>query len=626
MFDVTKQQLSDQGAAHLYCDKQGQFFLDTKQGYLADVNRWVTNLLGIREYRLEKIVSRFAGTMRQTEAGKANLDFLCKKLAKSCGIDEETYQTMLIAEDLLGHKSLQPAQKQIGEDFFKALVSSNDLQRKLISFQGKLSTDLEEAKRLQTVLERVQLTNRWTELGLDAELLKNDYDGARFLIKNRLVYSIVGFQNSSADGPSKHEIRVNDKQQLCVKQQGVYVPVAEIAKKLTFNKDWQELMSKENPDERWNYFSPDGLVPVDRWLHKELVPIETLSKEEVQKLLAHAETFYPEGQKPAGVNHEAVVQIFTNPRKTLGAASDFPLLSRLDASFPVHAAIRIITKDGLVYSTGFGSTVEEDVYTEGNMLASINGMPTVLDYEEFRKHEGRIVTSIPVTSAACGEMLQTLQKYREDTIRFNLVKQNCVQLAVDTLAPAGVKINNYVKAREFVRGIFPSTEQIPVIGPVVAKAHRTVEDLTDYAQSDEKIKKPTDIFKKIIGFGTLVVTYVPSRLLTVFCNLVILGMGGGSGSPLPDDEAESVERFQVFSKLVKNPLDIFKESTSMISHALPLIQWQLQQRSTAVHLYGTKPEMGILPPEPNEAIEKRRAYFEIKYLSNFGITRPSSSS
>ncbi|MBS0655127.1 MAG: hypothetical protein JSR46_05075, partial [Verrucomicrobia bacterium] len=54
-------------------------------------------------------------------------------------------------------------------------------------------------------------------------------------------------------------------------------------------------------------------------------------------------------------------------------------------------------------------------------------------------------------------------------------------------------------------------------------------------------------------------------------------------------------------------------------HALPLVQWQLKQRTTAVHLYGKQPAMGILPPEPTAAIEEKRGSLVKKYLTNFGL-------
>src|SRR5262249_32781558 len=131
----------------------------------------------------------------------------------------------------------------------------------------------------------------------------------------------------------------------------------------------------------------------------------------------------------------------------------------------------------------------------------------------------------------------------------------------------------------------------------------------------------------IFGLGSLAVTFVPSKLLTIFCNLMVLTMGGASGSPLPEEtKTTDAERMRPFPSLIKSPTDLLKEDASMISHALPLIQWQLQQRTTALHLYGTKPEMGILPPQkPTPETVKKRAYLETKYLSNFGIPIPRKS-
>jgi hypothetical protein len=475
-FDMKSDDLTNMNVL-VYQDKNGELFLDRKAGFLACVGRFFYKLFGVRDYHLDKIVSCFAKQtdIASSDIAKNNLTFLCGKLAKGCGIDDDTYKKVLAAEKLLRKDPINATQKVAAEAFLSQLSTDSSLQKQLGSFQAKLGKDLPEARDVQSVLERAQLTSRWTELGLDLPLFNNDYEGAKFLIKTRVIYSIIGYQNSTADGPTKHEIKVDDQNRMMIKKEGTYVVAVELEKDFTFDKEWQEIASKANRQERWNYFSPDGLVCVDRWLHPEFIPVEQLSDKEMVDLRAHAQHFYPEGKAPySELPRDAVIQIFTNPRRQI-PGGDFPLITRLEASFPVHAAIRVITSDGKVYSTGFGSTVEEDKYTEeGGMLTTINGMPTILDYEEFRKHEGRVVTSIPITTEACTKVLDKMIEYRQKTIRFNLAKQNCVQLAVDALDETGVKVNTIIKGKDFIRAIGPSADALPAVGESVGKMKKTI--------------------------------------------------------------------------------------------------------------------------------------------------------
>jgi hypothetical protein len=419
-----------------------------------------------------------------------------------------------------------------------------------------------------------------------------------------------------------------------IKKEGNYVTVDQLSKELKYNKQREELETIDKPGEYWNYFSPDGLVAVDRWLHPEFVPVEQLSPEEMDQLRAHAKTFYPEGEEPpSSVPRDAVIQIFTNPREEL-PFGNFPLLSRMSAAYPMHAAIRIITNDGKVYSTGFGANVEEYGYREKDFLATVNGVPTILDFEEFRKHEGRVVTTIPATSEACETILKTLSDYRKETIRFNIAKQNCVKLAVETLDKTGVKVNTVVTGADLLKAATPALEAIPVIGEPVGLMKKKVTEITEgkFETTSPELLIGARLLQAVFLIGMSakdVISYVPSKLATLFSNVLVCALGGTTGSPLPKDKTEGGELLEKsgelkhFSALVRNPLDFFKEETSSMSHALPLVQWQLQQRSTAVHLYGKQPAMGILPPQTTEEtahqIEAQRQYLVKKYLTNFGI-------
>ncbi|MBS0655096.1 MAG: hypothetical protein JSR46_04910, partial [Verrucomicrobia bacterium] len=358
-FDIQSVDLLKEHAL-LYLDSDNKVCLDRERGFLASLGRFFYSMVGVRDYRLEKIVSCFGSSWQgicEGETGKKNLEYLCGKVAKGCGIDEVTFEKIVLAEQLL-KAPLEKEKRALAESFFQMLSESSALQTQLGSFQAKLCT-VPEGSSLEAVLERAHYTHRWSELGLDISLFNNDYEGAKFLIQSRLIYQITGFQNSTLGGQNSHQIKTDLEGGMLIKKQGSYVAVSELIRKMEFDTARDELKTKGSEHEYWNYLSPDGLVAVDRWLHPEFVPVEKLSPAEMGNLSLHAKQFFPDGKEPPSeFPRDAVIQIFTNPRQVL-PFEEFPLISRLAAAYPMHAAIRIITRDGDVYSTGFGADVEE---------------------------------------------------------------------------------------------------------------------------------------------------------------------------------------------------------------------------------------------------------------------------
>jgi hypothetical protein len=73
------------------------------------------------------------------------------------------------------------------------------------------------------------------------------------------------------------------------------------------------------------------------------------------------------------------------------------LTDNLHKSAPVHVGIRIITNNRDVYSFGWQMPFEEQEFVLSNyfstFLSTAQVNVSMLDFEEFRNHEGRMVTS-----------------------------------------------------------------------------------------------------------------------------------------------------------------------------------------------------------------------------------------
>jgi hypothetical protein len=471
---------------------------------------------------------------------------------------------------------------------------------------------------LSSIIDEASLKSKCKSLNLDVRLVDDYYEDIQFLFKTRLIYSIVGMKNTTAAGPTKHDfkeiVNTKGKTDLCIKKEGKWVPIQQIREELVWDSKETALASKSNPNERWNYFD-DGLVPIDRFYHHEaaheenyplanaqLHPVAQLSQKEMKQLLEHAKNFTgfntENNPNKTGENLNCVIQVVSHPRPMFEKAC----LQNLNALAPVHCGIRIVMADGSVYSTGFGSTLEQDTYNEGlrKYLGTINGQPTILDYEEFRPHDGRIVTNIPIGDKRAENILKQLNTYREGTVRFNIIKQNCMRLGTNVMSMAGVDLNIRETFSTVLYRALPNLETIPVIGKPMKSLVGRVKKVSHAISS----KMPEPI-KKIFNQLNRIVFFVPNKIGTLISNLLVLAMGGLVASPQnacplvasKQRNLEDLESLDSFSKLLNN---LFDEEASDSQHSSIFINWQLQQASTDVFQYSGQPNMNVVPPQTEE--------------------------
>lgn len=326
------------------------------------------------------------------------------------------------------------------------LPSVASLQKTISQKSSLLSQALIDTK------EKLSILQTWKDLHLDMSLLETDFESVQFLVRERLIYTIVGLRNTSLEG--KDQIHV-EQGKIFIKCNNIFTPVGSLIKRFKYVKEDLQYREKET-NLAWNYLLPQGLVQIDRTGSKDILPITRLTTKEKESLLKHAQQFegiqFSKENPPVGV-----FQIITNPRKLLHLKESF-LTDGIDAHTPVHVGFRFIDEKGNVYSSGFGSTAEEDTYCTGkhNYLASINGMPSTTDYEEFRPNEGRRVTSVPLSKEGCDALRKEVTQMRQRSVRFNILIQNCSLMATRLLEVVGITIHHDSSAYTFLRGLLPS--------------------------------------------------------------------------------------------------------------------------------------------------------------------------
>lgn len=143
-------------------------------------------------------------------------------------------------------------------------------------------------------LDASTVRNKWKQLGLNVKWLDDHAEDVSFLVRTKLIYPIVGFQNSTLNGREQNQIK-KKLDGLWIKKEGQWVPVAQIRKEMDWDPKVNAVVSKHCEFQQWNYFSNQGLVPIHSAYEAELAhhtkdqakmhSVAQLSMKEMQELL-----------------------------------------------------------------------------------------------------------------------------------------------------------------------------------------------------------------------------------------------------------------------------------------------------------------------------------------------------
>ncbi len=493
------------------------------------------------------------------------------------------------------------------------------LEQSLTRAQTKISG----APDIKTLDEKI--AQKWKTLDLPPSILESHADCARFLFESGLIFTIVGYRESclnrngselklDADGHPMVRVQGNfvrwellgdrniDYIKLdsdghpMIKMQGRFVRWETISRELHYDPKSENIKSKGYPGslvQIWNYCYPQGLVPMDRFNYDRAFPVFELTREQYNRTMQLALKFYETNpEKDQGIPKDCIVQFMTCPRQQLPKHC---LLKNANDQYPLHIGMRLITSDRKVYSFGVNMTPEAFAFIysdlKSNFLTTVDAKITMMDYDEFRPHEGKVVTSIPLTSQRSQNILNFINEQNGKQLRFNYTHQNCTSTIHEVLKRAGYDLDLRTTAQNFLYHALPSANQLPVVGPLIAKVEHCMQ----------RIWKATP--QRITGsveWTLNVAFFVPRKFLTIWTNLLIWKLGASKKiTPLQDgvedEELYDKRGIQTFSSVIRSWTDIFKDETSAVNHARFFLDWQKEQRSTFVDPYQGRPKFSIFP-------------------------------
>lgn len=437
----------------------------------------------------------------------------------------------------------------------------------------------ETDEALQAHTQLVKIHTRWIELGFDREFITTHADCVEFLVTSGVAYSIAGFRNTLNDDPN-HTIAKDQDGHPLIRLEGVMTRWEVIKEKLASLKEYDVLVSKSDENERWTY-TEKGITQKDIYHYHEPFPIFSLAQTDYKALLEQGKKFYNKRHpdpKPDQFK-DAIVQVCTSVG--VSCRGQAPIVQKATKKIASHYGLRIITKEGKVFSFGFRRDVGELAYVRAsNALGSVKGVMAMNDFDELRPHQGRYVTSIAISSEDATKILAEIVATNKNGASFDMLQSNCVEKVADCLDIAGIRVDTRESFESTINTLtYKFFKHLPYIGGCVKKVKDCVQ--TIFRAIPPLVAKPISVVVSIVF-------YVPNKLVTVAKNCFILYFGWTSASP-------SLAKEPYYCKRSFSPFrDLFKDRLSDLNSSKKLLRWQKMHKSTSCYPYDGKPRFNIL--------------------------------
>lgn len=259
---------------------------------------------------------------------------------------------------------------------------------------------------------------------------------------------------------------------------GKYVNADDLAQKITtmeerfFGRRSHFLVSKENPQETWNFLPEVGLT---KWKEREwtkLKPFAHLTVDQITYAQKHALLKAP---NPEGKPQPYVIEIVGSWNKY----REIPLLSGYQETFSCeHPWIRMIDpKTGALYSIGFNLGERVSPLQPTSVVKGVFRSP---DPWETIEYTARPVTGIALTEDQFKDLIAKVEEAQEKEVHFNFIEHNCTKFIEWVVRTFGPEESRGVSFSADISEVFYRV--LPRWGrkgtETVTKVQRNVQDVT----------------------------------------------------------------------------------------------------------------------------------------------------
>ncbi len=469
-------------------------------------------------------------------------------------------------------------------NYAKLHAITQDIEKKVHKVSGdaliKVSAYLQSYKDvLATHKDALKVHLDWQTLGFPPEFIETHPDCVDFLIKSGVAYQIACYRNSPSLHADKHTVRPSDDGHPMILVEGTMTRWEDIKGKLVSYKEYDILRSAQAPNEFWTYISPLGITRQNIFRFSQPFCVDELSQEYVKKVQEYAKGFYTE-QNPdptPDVQKPYVLQICTSTGVLFRDRNVF--IRGLFKKLATHYGIRIITPEGKVYSFGYRRDVGERAYVRtSTALGQVLGRVALNDFEESKPHDGRYITTLPLSEEAFRKAIQDVVDLNCSQPSFDWLHANCIKITMRQLSFAGVDVQTETRLETCIKDVVNAVvKNIPTFGSPIIKIKKVAKQIFSYIPAlPLPIKKVRDI-----------VLYIPAKIGAIAKYLLVWAVGWTTVSPSLACVRES-RKFSLW--------DALNQDYSNVHYPRKLLSWQKRQATTHCHTYTGVPAFVILPP------------------------------
>lgn len=413
--------------------------------------------------------------------------------------------------------------------------------------------------------------NKWIDFGYPRECLSHHPECVLFLMQSGFGFNLEMFKNSPIAEPDKHAIRLSKQGEPELLLEGRFTPWSEIKQKLEYDVRSGKVVSKQDPTLSYNYIDPEGIVAKDREA-AALYPVAKIDQEAFKRLHSHA---------AAAVQpkvEECVMQIVTFAPK-LGWKNWFT--EKFRDYYPQHTAIRLIDREGNVYSFGLDLEARLVQFLDEHYCArAASGLANVVspDWQEARRVEETQVTSWTISMDRLKKILDYVAASSPKSGKpFCFVNQNCNSFAVVIAALGGVVIDTKTSLSSLLWSCLPSLERVPLLGGPLSWIHK-------------KVSRVVSPILRVVFQSPLF--FIPRKVLTVAANSLFWLFGSG----MSVQPRASRQKSRNVAPLLNSWWDLLDDEKCTLHHSLPLVLWQRRQPTTVTYRGQKKLSLCLLPP------------------------------
>ncbi len=413
--------------------------------------------------------------------------------------------------------------------------------------------------------------HRWLEAGYQSSFIESDPDGVIFFGESDFR-SIQQFKDPKSQLTKVDMDLRFQNGKILFKVENQWQLYSEIKEQIKYDPINHKFIG-------WTYVHPDGFVQVDSTEWTTLRPYGQLSQEAHEELKTVASQCGPSPIEPTAPKIDPSKPCVLQVMVIHEDLPPHPFFKNADKMAARHCQVRLVDEKGQVYCFGLWADKEnlEAIFPNNSFTLQTGTFRLSIPDSFENKAFSSDTISIPLSLEKFQEIKTKAEQINQTGIFYCLTNRNCCRLAQKILKLADIEIDTRISLFQLLLGYLPDAIDIPYIGRPLSRLSSIVSSV--YSKMHFCLSLAPTPIKEGCLFTKKIVCFVPKKIFTALCALILLALGGSRGSSLLSVTGRSASQPPKKKRLIHSLWDLFNEKTLRIHHPSILRAWMQKQGS-----------------------------------------------